>query len=85
MTPQEVGQFLQLILDYHAQAYAYEPGQREGQVRRGAAEHLAQGLRNGRLSMRRVVRLAVELFDLLYLHKDYDVAIMLDELRGQIR
>ena len=81
VSPQEVGQFLQLILDYHAQAYSYEPGQRQKQVRRGAAEHLAQGLRNGRLSMRRVVRLAVELFDLLYLYQDYEVAILLDELR----
>jgi hypothetical protein len=85
VTPQEVGHFLQLILDYHAQAYSYVSGQRQKQVRRGAAEHLAQGLRNGRLSMRRVVRLAVELFDLLYLYKDYEVAIILDELRDQVR
>jgi hypothetical protein len=85
VSPQEVGQFLQLILDYHAQAYSYESGQRQKQVRRGAAEHLAQGLRNGRLSMRRVVRLAVEMFDLLYLYKDYEVEILLDELRGQVR
>ncbi len=85
VSPQEVGHFLQLVLDFHAQAYLYEPGQRQKQVRRGAAEHLAQGLRNGRLSMRRVVRLAVELFDLLYLYKDYEVATLLSELRDQIR
>ena len=83
--PQEVGQFLQHILTYHAQAYQYEPGERQTQIRRGAAEHLAMGVRNGRLSMRSVVRLAVELFDLLYLYPDYDVAILLDELRAQIR
>lgn len=83
--PQEVGQFLQRILAYHAQAYGYEPGERQGQVRRGAAEHLAMGVRNGRLSMRSVVRLAVELFDLLYLHPDYPVATLLDELRAQVR
>jgi hypothetical protein len=51
----------------------------------GAAEHLAQGLHNGRLSMRSVVRLAVELFDLLYLYSDYDTAILLDEVRSQMR
>ena len=84
-SPQEVGQFLQHILTYHAQAYEYEPGERQGQVRRGAAEHLAQGLRNGRFSMRTIVRLAVELYDLLYLHPDYDVATLLDELRSQVR
>ncbi len=83
--PQEVGQFLQHVLTYHAHAYDYEPGQRQKQVRRGAAEHLAMGVRNGRFSMRSVVRLAVELFDLLYLYPDYDVATLLDELRRQVR
>ncbi len=83
--PQEVGQFLQRILTYHTRAYAYEAGERQQQVRRGAAEHLAMGIRNGRFSMRSVVRLAVELFDLLYLHPDYDVATLLDELRSQVR
>jgi hypothetical protein len=85
VTPQETGQFLQRILAYHAQAYGYEPNERQGQVRRGAAEHLAQGLRHGRFSMRSAVRMSVELFDLLYLHPDYDVAVMLDELREQVR
>lgn len=84
-SPQEVGQFLQRILTYHAQAYSYEPEERHGQVRRGAAEHLALGVRNGRLSMRSVVRLAVELYDLLFLYPDYDVATLLDELRNQVR
>lgn len=81
--PQEVGQFLQCILSYHTQALGYEAGDRQAQVRRGAAEHLAMGIRNGRFSMRSAVRLAVELFDLLYLYPDYDVATLLDELRGQ--
>jgi hypothetical protein len=83
--PQEVGQFLQRILTYHSRAYGYEAGERQQQVRRGAAEHLAYGIRNGRFSMRSTVRLAVELFDLLYLHPDYDVATLLDELRAQVR
>ncbi len=83
--PQEVGQFLQQILTYHAQAYGYEPGERQVQIRRGAAEHLAMGVRNGRLSMRSVVRLSIELFDLLYLHPDYSIATLLDELRAQVR
>ncbi|MCZ7669510.1 MAG: hypothetical protein M5U34_21195 [Chloroflexi bacterium] len=33
--PQEVGQFLQYILGYHAQAYQYQPGERQTQIRRG--------------------------------------------------
>lgn len=85
VTPQEIGQFLERVLEYHAQAFAYEPGQRQKQVRRGAAEHLAQGVRHGRLSMRQVVRLAVELYDLLYQYQDYEVAALLDQLRSQVR
>jgi hypothetical protein len=84
-SPQEIGQFLEGVMKYHAQAYGYEVGELQRQIRRGAAEHLALGMRNGRLSIRGVVRLAVELFDLLYLHPDYSVAAMLDELRNQMR
>ena len=84
-SPQEIGQFLELAMGYHAQAYGYEPGERQRQIRRGAAEHLALGMRNDKLSIRSVVRLAVELFDLLYLYPDYDAATMLDELRQQVR
>lgn len=83
--PQEIGQLLQRILGYHAQAYGYEPAERQGQIRRGAAELLAQGLRHGRLSMRSCIRMAVELYDLLYLHPEYEVAILLDELRTQVQ
>ena len=58
---------------------------REEEVRRAAAEHLALGMRNGRLSIRGVVRQTVELFDLLYLYPDYEVTALLDELRQQMR
>ncbi len=84
-TPQEIGQFLQQVMVYHGQAYGYEPGERQGQIRRGAAEHLALGMRNDKLSIRGIVRLAVELYDLLYLHPEYDTATLLDELREQMR
>ena len=84
-TPQEIGHFLEQVMDYHAAAYGYEVGERQRQIRRGAAEHLAQGMRNDRLNIRALVRLAVELYDLLYLHPEYAVAALLDELRGQMR
>ncbi|MDQ3248426.1 MAG: ATP-binding protein [Chloroflexota bacterium] len=84
-TPQEIGQFLQQVMGYHAAAYGYEPSERQGQIRRGAAEHLALGMRNNQLSIRGVVRMAVELFDLLYLYPDYEVATLLDELRTLVR
>ncbi|MEA3334821.1 MAG: BREX system ATP-binding domain-containing protein [Chloroflexota bacterium] len=82
---QEIGQFMQQVMGYHGQAYSYEVGKRQRQVRRAAAEHLALGMRNGRLSIRRAVRLTVELFDLLYLYPEYEVAALLDELRQQMR
>ena len=84
-TPQEIGHFLEQVMDYHALAYGYAVGERQRQVRRGAAEHLAQGMRNDRLNIRAVVRLAVELYDLLYLHPEYEVASLLDELRSQMK
>lgn len=84
-SPQEIGQFLEQTMGYHAKAYGYEPGERQRQIRRGAAEHLALGMRNDKLSIRGVVRLAIELFDLLYLYPDYDAATLLDELRQQVR
>jgi hypothetical protein len=83
--PQEISSFLKKVEDYHAQAYDYEPGERQGQVRRAAAEHMALGTKSGRLSIRGVVRLSVELFDLLYLYPHYDAATLLDELRSQMR
>ena len=84
-TAQEIGQFMQQVMSYHAEAYGYEAGDRQRQVRRAAAEHLALGMRNGRLSIRGVVRQTVELFDLLYLYPDYEVTALLDELRQQMR
>ena len=76
---------MQVIMGYHAQAYGYEIGDRQRQVRRAAAEHLSLGVRSGQLSIRGVVRMTVELFDLLYLYPDYEVTALLDELRKQMR
>lgn len=84
-TAQEVGQFLERIAIYHAQAYDYIIGDRQKQVRRAAAELLAEGMRRGNSSIRSVVRTAVELFDLLYQYPDYDVAQVLEELRQNLQ
>ncbi len=84
-TAQEIGHFLEKVLAYHAAAYGYAVDERQRQVRRGAAERLAEGLRHGRLSMRGLVRLSVELYDLLYLYPEYDAALLLAELRDQLQ
>ena len=84
-TAQDIDQFLEQALTFHARAYAYEPGERQRHVRQGAAEQLTQGMRNDRLNIRAVMRLSVELFDLLYLHPDYSAAALLDDLRQSWR
>ena len=84
-SPQEVGQFLEPLVRYHGLAYGYEPDERHRQLRRGAAEHLALGIRNKGLHIRGLVRLAVELLDLLYIHPDYQIVDLLDELREQMQ
>jgi len=83
-TSQEIGLFLEKVMTYHSQAYNYEIGERQRQIRRGAAEHLALGMRSDKLSIRSVVRLSVELFDLLFLYPEYEVAVLLDELRKPV-
>ena len=84
-TPRQLSTFLQHVLNYHSQAYNYEPATRHRQIRRAAAEHLAWGIRYHRLSVRGLVRLAVELFDLLYLHEEFEVVRLISELRQQMR
>jgi hypothetical protein len=42
---QEIGQFMQQVMGYHSQAYGYEVDERQRQVRRAAAEHLALGMK----------------------------------------
>jgi hypothetical protein len=41
-------------------------------------------MRSDRLNVRSVVRLGVELFDLLYLYPEYEATTLLDELRSQL-
>lgn len=84
-TAQELGHFMEKAMVYHAQAYGYEVGERQRQIRRGAAEHMALGMKNHNLSIRGAVRLTIELFDLLYLHPEYETATLLDELRSTLR
>ena len=82
---EEIRQFLDQALTFHARAYAYEPDARQLQALRSAAEPLARGMRNDRLNIRAVMRLSVELFDLLYLHPNYSATELLNELRMQMR
>jgi len=81
--PQEITAFLQRLQDYHAQAYGYQATERQGQLRRAAAEHLSLAMKRARLGIRGLVRLSVELFDLAYLHPDYPVVEMIEELGSQ--
>lgn len=82
--PSQINIFLKQVMHYHSQAYDYQPGIRHRQVTRAAAEYLARGMHHKRINVRGLVRLAVELFDLLYLHDDFDIVKFLSELRKQM-
>ncbi len=84
-SPPEIGQFVGRVEAYHAAAFGYELAERHGQVRRAATEILAGGVRQGRLGIRGIVRLVMELYDLVFLYPDYDIPTLLDELRRQLR
>lgn len=84
-TPNEIGEFLAKLQAHHALAYGYESAERQGQLHRAAAEHLSFGMQRGELSPRGVVRLSTELFDLLYLHPEWEIAELLEELRETLR
>jgi hypothetical protein len=80
----EIGEFLQRLQGLHAQAYAYQPGERQGQLRRAAAEHLALAMKQAQLSVRGLVRLSVELYDLAYLYPEMQVSDLLEDLRSAL-
>jgi hypothetical protein len=79
-SPREIGEFLRRVQDYHAQAYGYRPGERQERLPGAAARHLSQAMKQARLSIRALVRLSVELFDLAYLYPEIEVGEVVEEL-----
>ncbi len=75
----EVEAFLRRLGGYHAQAYGYQPGARQEELRRAAAP-LSLAMREAQLSIRALARLSVELFDLVYLHPKLQVDELFEDL-----
>jgi hypothetical protein len=64
----------------HRQAYAYNHSEQFLDVSQGLLECLDSNL----INLRQVIRLAVEIFDLCYAHKDYHATQAVAELRGAL-
>ncbi len=77
----DIRAFVETVLRYHALAYAYEPPpERYDEVVQVAPGLLARPLSQHRINVREVIRLAVTVCDLLYLHADYSPRAALQEL-----
>lgn len=81
---QEIGEFLQRLQGYHGQAYGYRPGERHEQLNGAAAQQLSLAMERRKLSIRGLVRLSVDLFDLAYLYPDYRPSELIAELRNSL-
>ncbi len=80
--------FCRTLLHYHAIAYDYAyppPAERYELVVAAAPGILAQALGKHAINLREVIRLAVTLYDLLYLYGDYDPAMLMEDVRQGLR
>lgn len=84
----DIREFTSTLLHYHCIAYGYgyppQP-ERYGPVADVAPGLLARALTLHRINLREVIRLAVTIYDLLYLHEGYEYATLLEELRRGLR
>ncbi len=84
----DIREFTNTLLHYHCIAYGYayppEP-ERYAPVADAAPGLLARALTLHRINLREVIRLAVTIYVLLYLHESYDYATLLEELQHGLR
>ena len=67
---------------YHGLAYAYMPApERYDEVTKTVPGLLSRTLSQHRINLRELIRLAVTMCDLLYLHAEYSPDVLLGELR----
>lgn len=83
-TAAETSEFLRRLQGFHGQAYGYPADERHDRLCRGGAETLALAVAQGQASIRGLVRLSVDLFDLAYLHPDRSADELLAELAGSV-
>lgn len=82
----DIREFFKTLLRYHALAYEYPPSQdRYEEVIVTAPLLLARALSQHRINLRELIRSAVTICDLLYLHSDYETVDLLDELKRGLK
>lgn len=82
----DIRTFFDTLMRYHALAYDYQPDSaRHTQVAAQAPELLARALSQHRINLRELIRGAVTVCDLLYLHPDYAPENLLDELKRGLK
>jgi hypothetical protein len=77
LPPAALDELMALLYVLHRQAYAYNNSEQFLDVAQGLLDSLDSNL----INLRQVIRLAVEIFDLCYAHKDYTAAQAVAELR----
>jgi P-loop Domain of unknown function (DUF2791) len=80
LPPAALDELMGRLYVLHRQAYAYSNSEQFLDVAQGLLECLDSNL----LNLRQVIRLAVEIFDLCYAHKNYTATQAVAELRGAL-
>lgn len=80
LPPAALDELMERLHTLHRQAYAYDNSEQFLDVAQGLLECLDSNL----INLRQVIRLAVEILDLCYTHKDYHAAQAAAELRGAL-
>lgn len=78
LPPTDLDELIARLYVLHRQAYAYNNSEQFLDVAQGLLECLDSNL----INLRQVIRLAVEIFDLCYAHKDYTATQAVAELRS---
>jgi hypothetical protein len=79
---EDIRRFMRTLTDYHALAYGYSAQRHSANgTMLEVPSLLSRTLSQHRINLRELIRIAVTIFDLLYLYDDYAPDHMLDELR----
>lgn len=82
----DIREFFDNLRRYHAIAYAYPPENlRSEPVSQHAPAYLSRALAQHRINLRQLIRTAVSVCDLLYLHQDYTSDDLLSDLQQGLK
>jgi hypothetical protein len=82
----DIREFFVILQQYHALAYDYTPtAERYEEIMTAAPGLLSRALAQHRINLRELIRTAVTVYDLLFLHADYTPDDLLAELRRGLK